>query len=195
MVTGPPIAPGIMDRRVLVFAGLGGLGGLALPAAAHAASAKKLSAKCRSALSNLYATSDKAKALGARARSVLIFPEILKAGLVVGGQTGDGAMLKGGKVVAFYNTSAASYGLQIGAQKYGYALFFMTDKALEYLNKSDGWSVGSGLSVVFIDDGFAKPMSTTTLTQDVYAIAFGQKGLMAGSGIEGAKIRQIHPDP
>lgn len=180
-----------MDRRALL---LGALGGLAWPSISVAASAQKLAAKCHSALNTLYARSDKAKALGARARSVLIFPEILKAGLVVGGQTGDGAMLKGGKVIAFYNTSAASYGLQVGAQKYGYALFFMTDKAVEFLSKSDGWSVGSGLSVVFIDDGFAKPTNTTTLTQDVYAVAFGQKGLMAGSGLEGAKIRQIHPD-
>jgi lipid-binding SYLF domain-containing protein len=71
----------------------------------------------------------------------------------------------------------------------------MTDEALRYLDKSDGWSVGSGLSVVFIDDGFAKPMNTTTLTQDVYAMAFSQRGLMAGSGLEGARIRQIFPAP
>lgn len=180
-----------LDRRGLVMAGLAGL---AWPAVAHAEeTAQELTVKSRQALNKLYASNAKAKGLGAKAYAVLIFPEILKAGALVGGLTGSGAMLRGGKVVGFYRTSAASYGLQLGAQKYGYALFFMNAKALESLNKTDGWSVGSGLSMVFVDEGFAKPISTTTLTQDVYAVAFNQRGLMAGSGLEGAKIQQIYP--
>lgn len=104
-------------------------------------------------------------------------------------------MLRKDRVVGFYAISAASYGLQLGAQKFGYALFFMSEGALAYLDKSDGWSVGTGPSVVFIDEGFAKSMSTTTLQHDVYATAFSQRGLMAGSGIEGARIKRIYPDP
>lgn len=180
------------DRRAVIVAGLAA--GAVWPSFAQAEEkAAELAAKARAGLNKLYAANPKARTLGGKAYAILVFPEILKAGALVGGQTGEGAMLRGGKVVGFYRTSAASYGLQLGAQKYGYALFFMNEKALDYLQKSDGWSVGSGLSVVFVDDGFAKPMNTTTLTQDVYAVAFGQKGLMAGSGLEGAKIKQIYP--
>jgi lipid-binding SYLF domain-containing protein len=167
--------------------------GLAAPWPAYAASAQDIAQQSQAALRKLYATSAKARSLGEKAEAILIFPEIIKAGAVLGGQVGDGAMLRKGRVQSFYRISAASYGLQLGVQKYGYALFFMTPKSLAYLDKSGGWSVGTGLSVVFVDDGFAKPVSSTTLTQDVFAMAFQQKGMMAGSGLEGAKIRQIHP--
>ena len=186
--------PQPIHRRGALAGGLAAAG-LGWPRAAAAASARSLAAKSNAALAELYASSDKAKALGKGARAVLVFPEILKAGALIGGQAGEGAMVRGGKAVGFYRISAASYGLQLGAQKYGYALFFMSEDAMKYLNKSKGWSVGTGLSVVFVDDGFAKPMNTTTLTQDVYALAFQQRGLMAGSGLEGAKIKQIYPDP
>jgi lipid-binding SYLF domain-containing protein len=169
--------------------------GLAAPLPASAAGARTLTDRSQAALAQLYAANEKARALGAAARAVLVFPEILKAGVVVGGLGGEGAMVRSGKAVAFYRLSAASYGLQLGAQKYGYALFFMTDDAIRHLDSSKGWSVGTGLSVVFVDDGFAKPMNTTTLTQDVYAVAFQQRGLMAGSGLEGARIKQIYPEP
>lgn len=181
------------DRR-RVLAGLAATGAAARASAAEAATASSLAAKSRAALNQLYAANPKARTLGEKAYAVLIFPEILKAGFVIGGQHGEGAMLQKGKPTAFYSISAGSYGLQAGAQKYGYALFFMTPGALAYLDKSSGWSVGTGPSVVFVDEGFAKSMNTTTLKDDVYALAFGQKGLMAGAGIEGAKIRRIHPD-
>jgi len=88
---------------------------------------------------------------------------------------------------------AASYGLQAGVQGFSYVLFFMSDSALEYLDKSDGWEVGTGPSLVIVDKGMAKSLSTTTLHDDVYAFIFGQKGLMAGIGIQGSKITRIHP--
>ena len=69
----------------------------------------------------------------------------------------------------------------------------MTDSSLDYLAKSDGWEIGSGPSLVVVDEGFAKSMTSTTLTQDVYAFIFDQKGLMAGIGIQGSKITRIHP--
>ena len=112
---------------------------------------------------------------------------------VFGAQGGDGAMFKGGKTVGYYRTLAASYGFQAGMQKFGYALFFVSDSALEHLSKSGGLEVGTGPSLVVVDEGFAKSMSTTTLTQDVYAYVFDQKGLMAGVGIQGSKITRIHP--
>jgi len=111
----------------------------------------------------------------------------------VGAQSGNGVLFERGVPTGYYNISAASYGLQAGVQSFSYALFFMDRSALTYLTKSDGWSVGSGPSVVVLDQGMAKSLTTTTLTQDVYAIPFGQKGLMAGVGIEGSKITRINP--
>ena len=87
---------------------------------------------------------------------------------------------------------AGSYGLQAGAQTFGYALFFMNAGALAYLDKSDGWEVGVGPSIVVVDEGMGKSMTSTTLTQDVYAFIFSQKGLMAGLGVQGSKITKIN---
>jgi lipid-binding SYLF domain-containing protein len=161
--------------------------------ASRAASAKEIGSSARAALNHLYAANPSAKRLGQKAKGILVFPSILKAGFIIGGQGGDGAMFKGRKTVGYYRTAAVSYGLQAGAQKFGYALFFMTDSALAYLDKSGGWELGSGPSLVVVDEGFAKSMSSTTLTQDVYAYIFNQKGLMAGLGIQGSKITRIHP--
>jgi lipid-binding SYLF domain-containing protein len=122
-----------------------------------------------------------------------VFPELTKAGLGVGGQYGEGALLKKGSAAAYYKTTGASVGLQAGAQKYGYAMFFMNAKALEQLNKANGFEVGIGPSLVVVDEGMAKTATTTTMKDDIYAFVFGQKGLMAGLGIQGNKITQITP--
>ena len=106
---------------------------------------------------------------------------------------GEGALLSGGRTLGYYNTAAASYGLQAGVQKFGYALFFMTDSSLGYLKKSGGWELGTGPSFVVVDAGMAKSMTTTTLRKDVYAFFFDQKGLMAGLGLQGSKITRITP--
>jgi lipid-binding SYLF domain-containing protein len=157
------------------------------------ASAASLTANGRAALDKLETI--KSQAIWARknARAVLVFPRIYKAGFVVGAQTGDGVLFEHGRATAFYNISAGSFGLQAGGQAFSYALFFMKDSALNYLKKSDGWAVGSGPSIVVVDKGVAMSSTTTTLTQDVIAFPFGQKGLMAGLGIEGSKITPIHP--
>jgi lipid-binding SYLF domain-containing protein len=115
---------------------------------------------------------------------------VIKGGFLYGGQTGNGVLFQGG-VTGFYNTSAVSYGLQAGLQNYGYALFFMNQGALSYLNKSAGLELGVGPSVVVADAGFAKSYTSTTLTQDVYAFVFDQKGIMAGLGITGSKITRL----
>ena len=161
--------------------------------AAHAASARQITYDADHALRTLYAIQPKARELGKRATAILVFPKIVKAGLVVGGLSGNGVLRVGGKTTGYYNISAASYGLQAGAQTYSYALFFMTNSALGYLQKSNGWSIGSGPSVVVVDKGMAASMTSTTLTQDVYAFPFGQRGLMAGLGLEGSKITRIYP--
>ena len=160
---------------------------------ALAANAAQLSRDAQNALQSLYAKVPAAKALGAKAQAVLVFPKVTKAGLGVGGQFGEGALIKGGKAVGYYNTAGASVGLQAGAQTFGYAMFFMTDAALQALDKADGFEVGVGPTVVVMDEGKAKTATTTTMKDDIYAFIFGQKGLMAGLGIQGNKITKINP--
>ena len=148
------------------------------------------------ALQDLYKTMPFSKTLLPKVKAILVFPWIYKAGFMVGGQTGDGVALSStGKVYNYYNISAASYGLQIGAQGYSYALFIMTDEAIQYMKDTGGLEVGVGPSVVLVDEGIAKTLSTTTAQDGVYAFIFNQKGLMAGLGIQGSKITRINPAP
>jgi lipid-binding SYLF domain-containing protein len=148
-------------------------------------------ADAKAALNKLYESEPASKLIGEKAKAVLVFPNIVKAGFIVGAQYGEGALLKNGKVVAHYNSVAASYGLQAGIQGFGYAMFLMTDSALQYLNKSDGWEIGVGPSIVIVDKGIAKTLTTTTLKDDVYAFIFDQRGLMAGLGLQGSKITKL----
>lgn len=183
----------IPTRRALLSMTTLSLLGLSLAAQPAAASAAEIDGAANKALQKLYATHPQSRELGKRAVAILVFPKILKAGFVVGAQTGDGALFVGGKPVGHYNISAASYGLQAGVQSFSYALFFMNDASLKYLRDSGGWSVGAGPSFVVVDQGMAKNFDTTTLTQDVYAFPFGQQGLMAGIGLQGSKITLINP--
>jgi lipid-binding SYLF domain-containing protein len=152
--------------------------------------AQDIDQEARRALASLTAKVDAAKALAAKANAILVFPEVKKAGFGIGGQHGDGILIKNGKTVAHYQTTGASFGLQAGAQTYGYALFFMNEKALQQLDKADGFEVGVGPSVVVVDEGMARSATTTTMNQDIYAFIFGQKGLMAGLGIQGNRIKK-----
>ena len=161
------------------------------PQTAAAASAAELDRDAKAALENLVSTVPAAKALAAEAKGILVFPGIVKAGLVVGGQYGEGVLYKGGKVAGYYNTAGASYGLQIGAQKYGYALFFMKESGLAYLGKSSGLEIGVGPSVVVVDEGMASSTTSTTMKDDIYAFIFSQSGLMAGLGLQGNKITKL----
>lgn len=158
---------------------------------ARAADAAQLSKDAQAALQSLYADVPAAKVLGDKARAILVFPSITKAGLVIGGQYGEGVLMRGGKTVGYYSTAGASYGLQAGVQKYGYAMMFMTDAAFQALDKAEGFEVGIGPTVVVVDEGMAKNATTATLKEDIYAFVFGQKGLMAGIGIQGTKITKI----
>jgi len=161
---------------------------------AQATTAAQINFDGRQALDQLYANSPKALELSHRALAVLVFPEIIKAAFLVGAQTGNGVLLERGRPAGYYNISAASFGFQAGGKKFAYALFFMNRGALGYLKKSDGWAIGAGPSVVVVDKGFARGMTSTTLTQDVYAFPFEQRGLMGGIGLEGSKITHYTPD-
>jgi len=158
-----------------------------------AASADKIDANVKTALENLYAKSSSAKALAQKAKGILVFPSITKGGFIVGGKYGKGALLKGGKTAGYYNAVQVSYGLQAGLQKYGYALFLMTDSAVKYIDRSGGWEIGVGPTITIVDTGVAGSATTTTLQSEIYAFFFDQKGLMAGIGLQGTKISKISP--
>ena len=158
---------------------------------ALAATAAEIDRDVDSALLKLYEKTPAAKELAKVAKGILVFPDIVKGGLIIGGQYGEGALRIDGKTVGYYSSVAASYGLQAGVQSFGYALFFITDNALDYLKKSEGWEIGVGPSIVIVDEGVAKSLTTTTAKSDIYAFFFDQKGLMAGIGIQGSKITKV----
>jgi lipid-binding SYLF domain-containing protein len=158
---------------------------------AHAESREALERSARASLNTLIAQNATARELSTKAAAVLVFPSVKKAGLMIAGQYGEGVLLRGDKVSAFYNTGGASFGFQAGAQEYGYALFFMKEDAVKALDLAQGFEVGVGPSIVVIDQGMGNSTTTTTIQKDIYAFIFNQKGLMAGIGIQGNKITKI----
>jgi lipid-binding SYLF domain-containing protein len=166
---------------------------LLLPEFARAGSASEIDSAVSNAAQNLYANHPTARALARKAKGILIFPRIVKAGFILGAQSGEGALRERGHTVAYYRTVAASYGLQAGVEEFGYALYFMDRSSLNYLKQSRGWEIGVGPNVVIVDQGFARSISTTTLQQGVYAYFFSQRGMMAGMGLQGSKIIRIYP--
>jgi lipid-binding SYLF domain-containing protein len=149
----------------------------------------ELDAEARAALQQLFDSTPKAKDLQYQAKAVVVFPSIVKAGLIVGAQGGKGVMFgPDGKILGYYRARAVSYGMQAGAQTFSEAMFFMTDSAMTALTSGAGLSVGMGPSIVVVDAGMARSMTTTTLKSDVYAFIFGQQGLMAGLGVQGQRI-------
>jgi lipid-binding SYLF domain-containing protein len=167
---------------------------MAFAATALSASAQSPSAlegSSRKALISLTATYPAAKALSKDAVAVLVFPRITRAGFVFGGQYGEGVLFKEGKAAGYYSIAGASYGLQAGAQQFGYAMFFMNENALKSLTDTDGFQIGVGPSVVVVDQGMGMSTSTMTLNQDIYSFIFGQRGLMAGLGLQGNRIARL----
>ena len=182
-------------RKMIMALALAGTAALPLSIAtapvANAASVAELNTEANQSLQTLYSTHPFARQLSKRARAILVFPNIVKAGLVFGGAYGEGVLLEGGRADKYYNSVSGSWGFQAGVQSFGYAVFLMNDKAVNYLNRSDGWEIGVGPTVVVVDEGAAKNLSTSTLKNDAYAFIFDQKGLMLSVSIEGTKISRI----
>ena len=185
-----------LTRRSLTAAALGlitAAGPLAI-STAHADDRQHLLERARGALQKLLQEEPRSRMFDHRCRAVLVFPSILKAGFVFGGETGNGVLLSpAGAPLGYFNLTGGSWGLQIGGQDFAYALFFMTDSSLSYLRRSDGFAVGTGPSIVVINAGAAAEADSTTITHDVYAFPFNEKGLMADLTLQGTKITQIHP--
>ena len=171
--------------------GLTALGGCSTTADSPASRAD-LSNSSSQALNQLVRDNPAASAISKQARAVLVFPSIVKAGLVFGGAYGEGELRRGGQTTGYYTSFTGSWGLQAGAQSYGYAVFLMNDDAVRYLEESDGWEIGVGPTVVVVNAGVAENLSSSTLQDDAYAFIFDQKGLMAGVSIEGTKVTKVN---
>jgi len=165
-------------------------------ASAASADRSALDNDVHAAIDLLLEKSPAAQELSKTAKGALVFPNVVKAGFLVGALYGNGALVRakqgGGYYIAsYYNLSAASYGFQAGVQSFGYVMALMTDAAVEHVETSAGWELGVGPSIVVLDAGTAKTFSTKTAKADIYAFTFGQKGLMAGMGIQGSKVTQL----
>ena len=158
---------------------------------ANAITPEDLNKDANQALHMLTSTTPVAADLAKKAKAILIFPNIVKAGLVFGGAYGEGILKNGDKVDGYFNSITGSFGWQAGAQSYGYVVFLMNDKALKYIHESHGWELGVGPTVVVVNEGVAKNLSSSTLKDDAYAFIFDQQGLMASLSLEGTKISQI----
>ena len=124
-------------------------------------------------------------------KGVLVFPEVIKAGFVVGGTYGEGALRIGGKTVDYYSTAAASFGLLAGAQSVRIIIVFMQEDALQKFQASQGWEAGVDGSVTLVDIGAAGTLDTTTIKDPIVGFVFGNKGLMADLSLTGSKYTKI----
>lgn len=182
-----------MRKNFLTFAiAMASITSLGISSAVYAATAEDLDHDSQQALNTLYKAQPVTQTLSPAAKAILVFPNMVKAGLVFGSAYGEGEMLKGSKVIDYYNSITGSLGLQAGAQSYSYVVFLMTDKAVKYIEETKGWELGVGPTVVVVDEGVAKNLSSSSLKDDAYAFIFSQQGLMAGISIEGTKISKIN---
>ncbi len=161
--------------------------------ATHAAAASKaeIDANVADALTKFYAESAAGKRLAGQAAGMLVFPRVIKAGIGVGGEYGEGALLVGGSTAAYYNTASASIGFQLGAQVKSQIIMFMTEEALNKFRNSDGWEAGVDGSVAIVEFGAAEEISSNSAQQPIIGFIFSNKGLMYNLTFEGSKITKI----
>jgi len=184
-----------MKKRILTilafFASLTFIFGILSATISYAKTSKEINAEVNSALKLFPQYVKGGKEFLNAAKGVLVIPNIVKAGLGVGGEYGEGALRIDGKTVEYYSIAAGSVGFQIGAQKTNLVLVFMQDAALKNFRTSSGWKAGVDGSVAFIDVGKGKSIDTVNIKDPIVAFLFGQKGLMASATIEGAKFTKL----
>jgi lipid-binding SYLF domain-containing protein len=158
---------------------------------AEAASAVEIDAKVNDLLTRFYKDVGSAKELSTKAKAVLTFPSVIKAGFGIGGEFGEGALRINDKTVDYYSTVAASIGFQFGVQTRAVILMFMTDGALTNFRSSDGWEVGVDASVALVTIGAGVSIDTTNIKEPVIGFIFGEKGLMYNLSLEGSKMTKL----
>ena len=160
-------------------------------AATNASKRQAIDSSVDATLSRMYSTVKGSRELVAKSRGVLVFPNVLQAGLIVGGQSGNGALRVGGSTVGYYNTSSLSVGLQAGAQSKAIVFLFMTQEALDEFRGSDGWAAGAGASVALVKMGANGAIDTTTATAPVQVVVLTNAGLMGDVSINGTKVTKL----
>ncbi len=157
----------------------------------YAKTAKEINGEVNEALTVFYQQVKGGKEFLKSSKGVLVIPNIVKAGVGVGGQYGEGALRIGGKTVEYYSIAAGSVGLQVGAEKMNLILVFMQDGALKKFRTSSGWKAGVDASVAFIDVGAEKSLDTANIKDPIVGFVFGQKGAMAAATVEGGKFTKL----
>ncbi|MBU9464347.1 hypothetical protein LGM75_04340 [Burkholderia multivorans] len=160
-------------------------------AATNASKRQAIDSSVDATLSRLYSTVKGSRELVAKSRGVLVFPEVLQAGFIVGGQSGNGALRVGGSTVGYYNTSSLSVGLQAGAQSKAIVFLFMTQQALDEFRNSEGWAAGAGASVALVKMGANGAVDTNTATAPVQVVVLTNAGLMGDVSINGTKVTKL----
>lgn len=158
---------------------------------AQAATKTEIDLHAKEAVATLYAQSAAAKELAQSAHGILVFPKVYKAGIGIGGEYGEGKLVKGSKTVDYYSTTAASIGFQLGAQVRSQILLFMDKEALESFQNSEGWEAGVDGSVAIATLGAGGEIDTETVKQPIIGFIFSNKGLMFNLTLEGSKLTKI----
>ncbi|MBJ9962972.1 hypothetical protein LGM43_01555 [Burkholderia seminalis] len=161
-------------------------------AAASASKRQSIDASVNATLSRLYSTVPGSRELVAKSRGTLVFPNVLQAGFIVGGQSGNGALRVGGSTVGYYNTSSLSVGLQAGAQSKAIVFLFMTQDALDSFRKSEGWSAGADASVAVVKVGANGAVDSNTATAPVEVLVLTNAGLMGDLSVNGTKVTKLN---
>ena len=177
-------------QRSLFFAGMMLLG-LGLSATAYAATAGEIDWHVKNTLEEFYSKIYDGKKMVNDAKGVLVFPAVYKGGIGLGGEYGEGALQIKGKTVDYYNTAAASIGLQLGVQKKSIVILFQQKDALEKFRASSGWKAGVDASIAVIQAGAGGAMDTSKLNQPIIGFILDQAGLMYNLTLEGAKFTKI----
>lgn len=177
----------VLTRAVLAVAAVA----FAVLGTADAASKAKIDRRVAEKLAEFKSDVNGAAEILAKADGVLVFPSVKKAGIGVGGEYGEGALLVGGRTVGYYSTAAASIGFQLGAQARTQILVFLEKSALEKFRASDGWEIGVDASVAVIVVGAGGSIDATKINEPVVAFVFDSKGLMYNLSLEGSKISKI----
>jgi len=162
-----------------------------LGSVAFAVDTAAIDSQVTATLDKFYGLSEKNKYLADNAAAVLVFPSITKAGIGVGGEHGDGALLQNGKTVGYYSISGASIGLTLGVSRHSQVILFQTPQARDKFLNSKDWSMGADASVAVVKKGAGGTYDTQTLSKPVLAFVFGEKGLMGDASLQGAKISKI----
>ena len=164
---------------------------LAITSLANAASKQEIDAEVKQALADFRKHTSAGAELSKQASGILVFPNVIKAGVGIGGEYGEGALLGKGKTVAYYNIAAASIGLQLGAQARSQIVLFMNDKVLGEFRNSQGWKAGVDGSVALATLGAGGSIDTETAKQPIIGFIFSNKGLMYNLTFEGSKITKV----